>query len=59
LRKTHSMSLRGTPRAEESLFQAAFTPREIPHFVRNNHKKTTSTIRDKDLSAVAAFSTLL
>jgi hypothetical protein len=46
-------------RAEESLFLCAFTPREIPHFVRNDNKKTMSTIRDKDRPAVAAFFALL
>ncbi len=40
--KIKNLSFRGTLRAEESLFLCAFTPREIPHFVRNDAEKTIS-----------------
>ena len=34
-KKPESASFRGMLRAEESLFVCAFTPKKIPHFVRN------------------------
>jgi hypothetical protein len=41
-KNSKTSSFRGTLRAEESLFPFAFTPGEIPHFVRNDDKRIFS-----------------